>query len=97
VDGEVDHPGVGVGVANWMIPVVCSTTGIRHSVQNRDLRRAALSGEQSSRAAISMFWDPSAAYKIMRARCTVRNDKVTVVARRYPFQWSAGLADASTD
>jgi hypothetical protein len=37
------------------------------------LRRAMLSGEQSSRAAISMSCIPSAAYNIILARCTVPN------------------------
>lgn len=41
-----------------------------------------LSAEQSSRAAISMSCIPSAAYKIILARCTVRNANVTVPARR---------------
>jgi hypothetical protein len=52
------------------------------SATNRALRRATLSGEQSSLAAISMSCIPSAAYKIIRARCTVRNGNVTVDARR---------------
>jgi hypothetical protein len=52
------------------------------SATNRALRRATLSGEQSSLAAISMSCIPSAAYKIIRARCTVRNGNVTVLARR---------------
>jgi hypothetical protein len=52
------------------------------SARNRDLRRATLSAEQSSLAAISMSCIPSAAYKIIRARCTVRNGNVTVDARR---------------
>ena len=52
------------------------------SAKNRALRRATLSAEQSSLAAISMSCIPSAAYKIIRARCTVRNGNVTVPALR---------------
>jgi hypothetical protein len=49
---------------------------------NRALRRDTLSTEQSNLAAISMSCTPSAAYKIILARCTVRNGNVTVPARR---------------
>jgi excisionase family DNA binding protein len=49
---------------------------------NRALRRETLSTEQSNRAAISMSCTSSAAYRIILARCTVRNGNVTVDALR---------------
>ena len=62
------------------------------AAKNRALRRATLSGEQSNRAAISMSCIPSAAYKIIRARCTVRNANVTVAARRSSSMRSSAVS-----